>query len=71
MVLSFDLADKFLRLTGPKSSHELEHAAEVFVLTDKVDIDSNIVHNVNVDKLKAFSEASLVNVFLHGVEAEC
>ena len=42
----------------------------MLVVTGQVDVNTDIVHNLNVDLFEAISQAILIDVLLHGVKIE-
>jgi len=53
-----------------QSTDELQLVLKVLMVHQKVDVDTNIVHSLNVDLFKRVSESSLIDMFLQRMKIQ-
>ena len=68
---TLNLADQISWLTRAKSTQEWQERMHVLMVNNQVDIDSHIIHSLDIDFLKTVSKLWLINVLLHRIQIQC
>jgi len=62
--------DVSLSFSWPKSTDELQLVLKVLMVYQKIDVDTDVVHGLNVDLFKRISESSLIDMFLQRMKVQ-
>lgn len=66
----FDPVDQPLGFSGTKSRDKLEDAVHMLVVHQKIQVNSHIINNLDVDFFQAVRKSGLVDQLLHGIKVE-
>jgi hypothetical protein len=68
---TLDLAYQVSGLTRAKSTQEWQQRMHVLMVNNQVDVDSHIIHSLNIDFLKTISKLGLIDMLLHWIKIQC